>query len=121
MSNEALPSIGSDIAVLIKGLDDEFLADVPRLWDCDAQDWFGESVIVFRFENEDLLVWRDDGKLHAHKGAVDTASFDPSILPMLHLVDSRETCLVWRPDPSCADCLGERALSRILLASLLRS
>ena len=56
MSKEVLPFISNEVAESFAAFDDDVLAYVLRLWDCDAQDWSDDHMIVFRFENDDLLV-----------------------------------------------------------------
>ena len=80
MSNEVLPFISNEVVELFEEFDDDYLADVLRPWDCDAQDWLDHTTTVFRFENDDLLVWNEMGRLKAMRGIVDTQSFDASLL-----------------------------------------
>lgn len=75
MSNEVLPFISNEIVELFEEFDDDFLADVFRVWDCDTQDWYDGTTTVFRFEGDDLLVWNEMGGLKAMRGAVDTQVF----------------------------------------------
>ncbi len=115
MSNEVLPFISNEVSDLFTQFDDDILADVLRLWDCEAQDWLDGTTTVFRFENDDLLVWNETGGLRASKGAVDTATFDQSAIPGLHLPEDKGDCLAWRPDLSFASYLGESELGQTLL------
>ena len=50
MSNEVLPFINNEVVELLEEFDDDYLADVFRIWDYDAQDWCGNYPILFRFE-----------------------------------------------------------------------
>lgn len=115
MSKEVLPFISNEVADLFAEFDGDSLADVLRLWDCDTQDWIDGTTMIFRFENDDLLVWNEMGALRASKGAFDTASSSPSAIPSLQLAEDKGTCLVWRPDLSFASYLGESNLSQSLL------
>ncbi len=115
MSNEVVPFISNDVADLFAQFDGDILADVLRLWDCDAQDWIDGTTTVFRFENDDLLVWNEMGGLRARKGAVDTAAFNQSAIPELQTSQGKGDCLAWRPDFSFASYLGESELGQTLL------
>lgn len=115
MSNEVLPFINIEVSNLFAQFDGDILADVLRPWDCDEQDWLDGTTTVFRFENDDLLVWNEMGGLRASKGAVDAATFDRSAIPGLNLSEDNGNCLAWRPDLSFASYLGESKLSQLLL------
>lgn len=115
MSNEVLPFISNEVADLFAQFDDDILADVLRLWDCDAQDWADGTTAVFRFENDDLLVWSVKGELKAVLGAVNTQSF--CLGSLLDIADDQ--CISWRPDPSFADQIGRAARSATLLESFV--
>lgn len=115
MSNEVLPFISNGVAELFAQFDGDILADVLRLWDCDAQDWLDGTTTVFRFENDDLLVWNFMGGLKAKRGAVDTQSFQLGSL----IGVTEDNCVAWRPDPSFADLIGRATLSATLLESFV--
>lgn len=111
MSNEVLPFISNEVVELFEEFDDDYLADVFRVWNCDAQDWHDGTTTLFRFENDDLLVWNEMGGLKAKRGAVDTESF-----PLRPLIGANEeSCITWRSDSSFADLIGRVALSATLL------
>ncbi|WP_278854220.1 hypothetical protein [Gordonibacter pamelaeae] len=111
MSNEVLPFISNEVVELFEEFDDDYLADVLRPWDCDAQDWLDHTTTVFRFENDDLLVWNEMGGLKAMRGIVDTQSFDASLLAP----GTKDACLVWRVDAAFGDLVGTIELSATLL------
>lgn len=90
--------------------DEDILADVLRLWDCDAQDWSYDRKIVFRFENDNLLVWNELGELKARRGPVDTAAKPQH---------EEEACLSWRPDTSFGAYIGRAELSSALLETFV--
>lgn len=115
MSKEILPYISNEVADLFAQFNSDTLADVLRLWDCVAQEWVDGTTTVFRFENDDLLVWNEMGRLRARKGAVDTASFDPSVTPSVQVAEDNGPCFAWRPDFSFNSYLGESKLSKSLL------
>ena len=110
MSNEVLPFISNEVVELFEEFDDDYLADVFRVWDCDAQDWHNGTTTVFRFENDDLLVWSEMGGLKAERGAVDTQA--PIEEPL-------NACLVWRADPAFSEEIGNRRLCSTLLESFV--
>lgn len=110
MSNEVLPFINNEVASLFAAFDNDILADVLRLWDCDAQDWSDDHMIVFRFENDDLLVWSELGGLKARRGPVDTAAKPQH---------EEETCLAWRPDSTFGEYIGRAELSSALLETFV--
>ncbi|WP_251213061.1 hypothetical protein [Adlercreutzia murintestinalis] len=115
MSNEVLPFISNEVVELFEEFDDDYLADVFRVWDCDAQNWQNGTTVVFRFENDDLLVWNVMGGLKAKRGAVDTQKFQLGAL----IGASEESCIAWRSDSSFADLIGRAALSATLLESFV--
>ena len=110
MSKEVLPFISNEVAESFAAFDDDVLANVLRLWDCDAQDWSDDHMIVFRFENDDLLVWNELGGLKARRGPVDTAA-KPQI--------EEGPCLIWRPDSSFGEYIGRAELSSALLETFV--
>ena len=116
MSNEVLPYISNDVVELFAMFDNDVLADVLRVWNCDTQDWHDGTTTVFRFENDDLLVWNEMGGLRAVRGAVDTTSFDYALLGE---GTEQECCLAWRTDSSFAKLLGESSISSTLLESFV--
>lgn len=115
MSNEVLPFISNEVVELFEEFDGDYLADVFRVWDCDAQDWLDGTTTVFRFESDDLLVWNEMGGLKAMRGAVDTQSLGNSICAL----EGTEACLAWRVDASFGGLIGRAALSATLLQSFV--
>jgi hypothetical protein len=113
MSNEVLPFISNEVVELFEGFDNDYLADVLRVWDCDNQEWFDGAATVFRFESDDLLVWNIMGGLRVKRGAVDTQSFQQKSL----IGVAEDRCVAWRPDSSFGDLIGRAALSATLLES----
>lgn len=112
MSNEVLPFISNEVVELFEGFDGDYLADVLRVWDCDAQDWFDDMTAIFRFETDDLLVWCEAGTIMAVRGAVETRVFD-----LWDLVDDDDRCLSWRYDPMFGDLVGSTHSSRRIVRS----
>ena len=115
MSNEALPFISNEVVELFEEFNDDCLADVLRVWDCDNQEWYDCITTVFRFESDDLLVWNVMGGLRAKRGAVDTQTFQLGS----RIGATEDSCLTWRPDSSFANLIGRAALSATLLESFV--
>lgn len=115
MCNEVLPFIGNEVAALFEEFDGDCLADVFRVWDCDAQDWHDGTTTVFRFESDDLLVWNVMGGLRVRRGAVNTQAFQLGSLVGV----SEDSCVTWRSDRSFANLIGRAALSATLLQSFI--
>lgn len=110
MSNEVLPFVSNEVVEAFQGFDDDYLADVLRVWDCYEQDWHDGFTTVFRFENDDLLVWKEMGGLKTKRGAVVTQN--PIEL-------EPDACLSWMSDPGYSDLFGEKGLSTTLLESIM--
>lgn len=111
MSNEAQLFISNEVVELFEEIDDDCLADVLRVWDCDNQEWLDGTTTVFRLETDDLLVWNAMGSPRAERGAVDTQAFQHAALNGA----SEDSCLARRSDPPFSDYIGKTALSATLL------
>lgn len=118
MSNEALSYISNEVAALFEEFEDDYLVDVFRVWDCDAQNWYGVCPIVFRFEQDDILVWRESSAFVAQIGPVDTSSAEESLSPLLELSILGEKCLSWKLDNEFAGLAGSKGIIPELLAQL---
>lgn len=110
MTEETAISISDDVRTAFMAFDDDYLVDVFRVWDCDAQNWFDSTTTVFRFENDDLLVWCEVGCLKAKRGAVVTQNT---------IETQSESCIIWMSDPTFTDQFGEKGLSLALLGRFL--
>lgn len=51
MTGENSITIPDDVRTAFAAFDDDYLADVFRVWNCDTQNWFDSTTTVFRFEN----------------------------------------------------------------------
>lgn len=71
MSEESLIFIPDDVTAAFKAFDDDYLAEVLRLWDCDLKDWRDPYTTIFRFETDDIMVWSEGGVLRFQIGAID--------------------------------------------------
>ena len=110
MTGENSITFPDDVRTAFAAFDDDYLADVFRVWNCDTQNWFDSTTTVFRFENDDLLVWCELDCLKAKQGAVGTQTA---------IEADSEDCLIWISDQTFADLFGEKALSSTLLERLL--
>ena len=111
-------SIPNETIKLFKEFDQDYLADVLSIWDCDTQNWFGSCITVFRFENDDLLIWNEIGSLKAKKGPVDTSKLDYSCFQELRKAFFKRACLCWRANSIFGNYLGKTGLELKLLDTL---
>lgn len=119
MSNEVLTYIPNNVVELFEAFDKDYLADVLRIWDCDAQDWFDPFTTVFRFESDDLLVWNDGGSLRCRQGAVDTNNINCLALDVLSRTEMVDNCLCWLPDAFFRSHIGKKRESHNLLETFI--
>lgn len=118
MCNEIASDISSEVIGLFKKFDDEYLADVLRIWDYDAGDWCNIFAVVYRFENNDLLVWKDPDMFRARIGAVDTTLMGRLNQQAFERMLSSEECLSWRLDNSYEEQIGRKGVVSELLTRL---
>lgn len=121
MGNETLFFVSSEVADLFNGLAENSLADVLRVWDCDSNTWYDSFAAVFRFENDDLLVWYEHGSLQAKKGAIDTRELNPSFSEALTKALASGVCLSWRLDSDYSDLIGMEDLGSELVARVAKA
>lgn len=110
-------TIPDDVCAAVMAFDDDYLADALRLWDCDLKDWHDSIAMIFRFESDDVLIWRENKALRCRRGAVndrDDASFIPS---SIKATIDKESCLCWISDSSYNALIGETMTSQRLLSS----
>lgn len=119
MSNEVLTYISDETQSLFEEFNEDYLADVLRVWDCYAQEWFDAFITVFRFESDDLLVWNESGALKARKGSVLTDRFDKEAFPFSIEDADILDCLSWNLDESYGEHIGRAAISAALLESFV--
>lgn len=117
MCNADLIKISHETSELLKEFDSEYLADVLRVWDCDSQEWYDETTTVLRFENDDLLIWSEDGVMRARRGAVPNGLLDQETYVLIHS-DSENHCLCWLPDSSYPAQLGCSHQCKVILGML---
>lgn len=82
----------------------DYLADVFRVWDCNEQHWIDSSPVLLRFEEEDVLAWKEDGRVVMRTGPVSTRS-DPSGAFPAH-PQGRWDCTCWLHDDEYDGLIG---------------
>lgn len=119
MTEEIAITIPDDVRAAFMAFDDDYLADVLRLWDCDLKCWHDPYMIVFRFESEDVMVWSESSVLRHCAGAVDTSAL-AGTLPKAAMtgIDS-DACLCWLRDTRFNSYIGSAGTSSDLLTSIV--
>lgn len=120
MAEETEITIPDDVRAAFMAFDDDYLADVLRLWDCDLRDWHDPVVVIFRFESDDILVWREMNTLRCQKGAVDATIARSSIPEIVEASIDIDACLCWLPDDSYSDFIGFTVIAHDLLQAMSR-
>lgn len=120
MSNEVLPFISNEVADLFAEFEGDILADVLRIWDCDAQDWLDGTTTIFRFENDDVLVWDEMGFLMARNGPVDTNTVKNDQVWHEGLQNDDHLCVCWRFAPEFSSFVGRSNCIGELLSTLFQ-
>ena len=113
-------TIPDDVRDAFMAFEDDYLADVLRLWDCDLKCWHDPCMIVFRFENDDVLLWSEKGFLKSKRGAIDTEVVD-SEQCQLTLDPNNNNCLAWITDHRFSHLLGRKSKAKKLLRLLASS
>lgn len=115
MTEEIAITIPYDVRAALGVFDDDYLADVLRLWDCDLRDWHDSHATIFRFESDDVMVWLEDSVLMCSQGAFDN---DVSLGFISHKVKTgtdEDTCQCWLRDKHYNDLVGSTHVSFVLL------
>lgn len=120
MIEETDITIPDDVRAALMACDDDYLADVLRLWDCDLKCWHEPCMIVFRFEHEDIMVWNENGTIKYRLGSVDTNSTESALLNMVNASVVRDTCLCWLRDDRCAANVGATGTAAFCLTMIVR-
>ena len=115
MSNEVLPFINNEVVELLEEFDDDYLADVFRIWDYDAQDWCGNYPILFRFEKNDLILRNNAGEFSARTGSIDTID---STGAMRETAEKKGVC--WRRDSAWSGAIGMTSATHLILEYVAR-
>lgn len=120
MTEETAITVPDDVRATFRAFDDDYLADVLRLWDCDLKRWRDPSLFVFRFENDDVLVWQTTGTVKCKEGAVDTTTTRCAFPESIETSIDPDACLCWLPDSSFSDFIGLTEISHDLLQAMRR-
>ena len=120
MTEETAITIPDDVRAAFMAFDDDYLADVLRLWDCDLKCWHDPSLFVFRFENDDVLVWQTTGTMKCKVGAVDTTTARCSFPENIEASIDRNACLCWLSDSSYRDYIGLTEITHALIQGVSR-
>lgn len=115
MTEETAITIPDDVRAAFMAFEDDYLADVLRLWDCDLKRWHDPCMVVFRFENDDLLIWREMNTIRCKKGAVDATTTRSSIPEHVEASIDVDACLCWLPDGTYNDFIGLTGTTHDLL------
>lgn len=120
MTEETPITIPDDVRSAFMAFDDDYLADVLRLWDCDLREWCDPFAMVFRFESDDLLIWRELNTMRCKKGAVDATTTRGSIPENAEASIDVDACLCWLPDGTYNDFIGLTRITHDLLQAANR-
>lgn len=120
MTEETAITIPDDVRAAFMAFDDDYLADVLRLRDCDLRVWHDPVAVVFRFEGDDILLWCEMNTLRCQKGAVDTTTSRSSIPEKVDASIDADACICWLPDDSYSDFIGLTGIAHDLLRAMSR-
>lgn len=119
MTKETAIAIPDDVCSAFAAFDDDYLADVLRLWDCDLKCWHDPYMIVFRFESEDVMVWCESSVLRHYAGAVDTSALAGAFPKAVMTGIDSDACLCWLRDTRFNSYIGSAGTSSDLLMSIV--
>lgn len=108
-------TIPDDVRTAFMAFDDDYLADVLRLWDCDLRNWHDPFVTILRFENDDIMVWYEDGALTCCQGAFDNYATLDYLPHKVKAGINSDACLCWLRDKHYDELVGSTHLSFDLL------
>lgn len=117
MTEETAITIPEDVRAAFMALEDDYLADVLRLWDCELKCWHDPMVMIFRFESDDVLVWHEDSTLRCWRGAINDCGTSSLVPDGIEIAIDRSACLCWISDKSYNALIGETTASQRLLSS----
>ena len=106
MTEETAITIPDDVRAAFVTFDDDYLADVLRLWNCDLKCWYEPCMIVLRFENDDVLIWQEANTMRCQKGAVDTTIIGSDISENTEEIVDEDACLCWIGDTIYSRFIG---------------
>lgn len=120
MTEETAITISDDVRAAFMAFDDDFLADVLRLWDCDLKRWHEPITIIFRFENSDVLVWQAADTVKCKEGAIDNTTARCPFPQSIEASIGPDACLCWLSDSSFSDFIGLTEITHELLQAVRR-
>lgn len=115
MTEVTATTIPDDMRTAFMAFDEDYLADVLRLWDCDFKCWHDSHATIFRFESDDVMVWLDEKVLMCCHGAFDN---EVSLGCLPHRVKAgidMDSCLCWLRDKHYDELIGSTHVSFDLL------
>lgn len=110
--------IPSSVRALLEPFDDDYLADALRLWDCYEKNWMNNRATVLRFENDDLLLWKEADLLRCKRGSVETLQIEEFALNLISNGAEDDFCPCWRHDKEMQSFIGRNGVSAQLLEHL---
>ena len=120
VTEEAAITIPDDVRAAFMAFDDDYLADVLRLWDCDLKCWHEPLAVIFRFESDDIIVWFEKGSLKCTVGTVVESCLETSIPNAIKASIGAGACLCWLFDRTYSESIGSSNVCSALLKSLVQ-
>lgn len=118
MTYHEMIHIPDETLAVFEKFEQDYLADVFRIWDCYAQDWADPFITVFRFENDDVLVWCDEEGPKCECGPIDMSGYSETIQCLKNRSASEEKCICWLRDDGFNAFIGQHIFARDLLEML---
>ncbi|WP_147571530.1 hypothetical protein [Phoenicibacter congonensis] len=119
MTEETTMAIPDDVRATLMAFDDDYLADVLRLWDCDFMDWYEPFALIFRFESDDVMIWCENEVIKHNLGAVGGGNVGDHLPETVKASIEPDACLCWLRDKSYDEIIGSTMVSRELVKRLL--
>ncbi len=108
-------TIPDDVRSTFIAFDNDYLADVLRLWDCDLGDWHDSHATIFRFESDDVMVWLDEKVLMCCHGAFNNDAILDCLPHIIKTGIDVDACLCWLRDKHYDELIGSTHVSFGLL------
>lgn len=110
MSKSEFESIPEDLEIAYQLFAEDYLADVLRPWDCYAQDWHNDHTILYRFEKNDLLIYKSNHQTFYRIGPIDTSTFGQEMLSIIGINEWDAVCLSWNYADDLKKLIGRKGL-----------
>lgn len=75
-------------------------------------------MVVFRFENEDIMAWKENGTIKHRLGSVGTNNIEGTLFNTVRAGIVREACLFWLRDAQCAVNVGATGVAALCLTMI---